>query len=281
MQTKSFSIDLTPENFQQVLESSMQQPVLLDFWADWCAPCKVILPILEKLAQEFAGAFILAKINIEEQPELAAQFQVRSVPTVMLVSQGQLADQFQGALPESQIREFLAKHLTSPLDAVKEQIKQLLAENQLEAAQSLLVEAINLAPDEVSFKLDLARVLIQTQQTEAAAEVLNQLPDAEKATKEVKALLAGLNFAKEAPSAEDLAKLADDTSSQASYLKAMAALATGEHEQAIELLLSIIQTDKHFKEGLANTKLVEVFGLLGEASPLVIKARRRLYTLMY
>lgn len=279
---QAFSVDITPENFQQViLEGSMQQPVLVDFWAEWCAPCKVLMPILEKLAQEFAGAFLLAKINIEEQPELAAQFQVRSVPTVMLVSQGQLVDQFQGAKPESEVRAFLAQHLTSPLEAIKEQVKQLLAENELEAAQGLLIEAINLAPDEVSFKLDLARVLMQTQQAEAAAEVLNQLPEAEKATKEVKALLAGLNFAKEAPSAEELAKLENDTSSQASYLKAMAALAKGEHEAAINLFLYIIQTDKSFNEGVANTRLIEIFGLLGEANPLVITARRKLYTLMY
>lgn len=281
MNTQTHSLDLTLENFQQVLESSMEQPVLLDFWADWCAPCKVLLPILEKLAQEFAGQFTLAKINIEEQPEIAAQFQVRSVPTVMLVVQGQLVDQFQGAKPESEVRAFLAQHLTSPLDAVKAEIKQLIAANEMEAAQALLVEAIHLAPDELSLKLDLARVLMQTQQTDAAEEVLNQLSESDKALPEVKGLLAGLNFAKDAPSAEELAKLENDTSSQASYAKAMAALAQGEHQAAIDLLLSIIQTDKGFEEGIANKRLLEVFNLLGKDNLLVVEARRKLYTLMY
>ena len=144
MSNSPYIIDITLENFQQViLEGSMQHPVLVDFWADWCAPCKQLLPILTKLADEYQGQFILAKVNIEEQQELAAQFQVRSVPTVMLVSQGQLVDQFNGAKPESEIRAFLEPHLSNPVAQLKEQIKQLVGAEELDQAQMLLQQAIS------------------------------------------------------------------------------------------------------------------------------------------
>lgn len=282
MSSSPHIIDITLENFQQViLEGSMQQPVLIDFWADWCAPCKALMPVLTKLAQEFNGQFILAKINIEEQPELAAQFQVRSVPTVMLVSQGQLVDQFNGAKPESEVRAFLKQHLTNPVEAFKEQIKQLVGEGELDQAQTLLQQAISQLPEDIELQIELARVLLQKNQSADARAVLDQLPEADKARPDVKGLVAGLQFVEKAPSAEQLATLADRDDSEARYLKAMAALVQADYETALELLLNLLRDDRAYEEGIAHKTLLEVFALLGEGNPLVVSSRRRLYTLMY
>lgn len=277
-------VDITLENVQQVvLQGSMERPVLVDFWADWCAPCKALMPILTKLAEEYAGHFVLAKVNIDENPDLAAQFGVRSVPSVMLVSQGQLVDQFNGALPESEIRAFLGKHLDtrSPAEIVREQIDQLIGDGQLEQAQAYLQEAITQLPDDIELQVLLARVLLQQQKTEDAKAVLDHLPETEKGRPDVKGLISGLKFVDAAPSPEILATLSDRDDSEARYLKAMHALVQGEHEQALELLIAIMRDDRSFQEGEARKTLLEVFALLGESHPLVAPYRRKLFTLMY
>ncbi|WP_027849196.1 thioredoxin [Marinospirillum minutulum] len=282
MSNSPYIIDVTLENFQQViLEGSMQQPVLVDFWADWCAPCKALMPTLHKLAEEFQGQFILAKVNIEEQPELAQQFQVKSVPTLMLVGEGQLLDQFNGVKPESEIRAFLKQHLTNPVDAFKEQIKLLIGEGELDQAQEMLQQAITQLPEDTDLQIDLARVLLQKNLATEAKAVLENLPEAEKARPQVKGLMAGLKFAEVAPSAEQLAALGEREDSEANYLKAMAALLQGDHEQALERLLNLLRDDRAYQEGVAHKTLLEVFAMLGEGNPLVVKARRKLYTLMY
>lgn len=282
MSNSPYIIDVTLENFQQViLEGSMQQPVLVDFWADWCAPCKALMPTLHKLAEEFQGQFILAKVNIEEQPELAQQFQVKSVPTLMLVGEGQLLDQFNGVKPESEIRAFLKQHLTNPVDTFKEQIKLLIGEGELDQAQEMLQQAITQLPEDTDLQIDLARVLLQKNLATEAKAVLENLPEAEKARPQVKGLMAGLKFAEVAPSAEQLAALGEREDSEANYLKAMAALLQGEHEQALERLLNLLRDDRAYQEGVAHKTLLEVFAMLGEGNPLVVKARRKLYTLMY
>lgn len=282
MSNSPYSIDITLENFQQViLEGSLKQPILVDFWADWCAPCKVLMPILEKLANEFQGQFILAKVNIEEQPKLAQQFQVRSVPTVILVGEGKLLDQFDGVKPESEIRAFLKQHLTNPVDALKEQVKQHISAGELDEAQEMLQYAISQLPEDINLQIDLARVLLQKNLATDAKAVLENLPEADKARPDVKGLMAGLKFSEAAPSAEKLAELGEREDSEANYLKAMAALLQSDHEQALERLLNLLRDDRSYQEGVAHKRLLEVFAMLGEGNPLVIKARRKLYTLMY
>ncbi|WP_114417699.1 thioredoxin [Marinospirillum perlucidum] len=282
MSTSPYIVDITVENFQQIiLEGSMQQPVLVDFWADWCAPCKALMPILTKLAEEYQGKFILAKVNIEEQQELAAQFQVRSVPTVMLVSQGQLVDQFNGAKPESEIRAFLEPHLTNPVEQLKEQIRELIGAEQLDQAQMLLQQAISQLPEDYELQIQLARVLLQKSQASEAKAVLDNLPETEKGRPDVQGLQAGLKFAEKAPSAEELAALGERDDSEARYLKALAALVQADYDRAVTLLMAIIRDDRGYDEGVAHKTLLEVFALLGEGNPLVIQTRRKLFTLMY
>lgn len=282
MNNSPYIIDITLENFQQViLEGSQQLPVLVNFWGESCAPCKVLLPVLHKLAEEFQGQFILAKVNTDTQPELTQQFQVRSVPTVLLVSQGQLVDQFNGVKPESELRAFLKQHLTNPVDALKEQIKLLIGEGELDQAQALLAQAVEQLPDDIDLQIDLARVLLQKNLASEAKAVLDNLPEADKARPDVKGLMSGLSFSEVAPSAEQLAALGDREDSEANYLKAMASLLQSDYEQALERLLNLLRDDRSYQEGVAHKTLLEVFAMLGEGNPLVIKARRKLYTLMY
>lgn len=277
-----YIVDITIENFQQViLEGSMQQPVLVDFWADWCAPCKQLLPILTKLAEEYQGQFVLAKVNIEEQQELAAQFQVRSVPSVMLVSQGQLVDQFNGAKPESEIRAFLEPHLSNPVAQLKEQIQQLIGAEQLDQALLLLQQAVSQLPEDYELQIQLARVLLQKSQAQEAKAVLDNLPETEKGRLEVKGLMAGLSFAERAPTPEQLAALGEREDSEARYLKALDALVKADYETATQLLMKIIRDERGYAEGVAHKTLLEVFSLLGEGNPLVIQTRRKLFTLLY
>ncbi len=190
MNNSPYIIDITLENFQQViLEGSQQLPVLVNFWGESCAPCKVLLPVLHKLAEEFQGQFILAKVNTDTQPELTQQFQVRSVPTVLLVSQGQLVDQFNGVKPESELRAFLKQHLTNPVDALKEQIKLLIGEGELDQAQALLAQAVEQLPDDIDLQIDLARVLLQKNLASEAKAVLDKKEaEAEKAEEAKKAI---------------------------------------------------------------------------------------------
>ncbi|MFO7788414.1 MAG: thioredoxin domain-containing protein, partial [Halospina sp.] len=140
MSNSEFVFDATLENFQQkVLEASMNTTVVIDVWAEWCQPCKQLTPILEKLAEAYRGAFVLAKVNAEEQQELAGHLGVQSLPNVKIVKQGQLLDEFNGALPEGEIRQKLDQHVDAPPESDQEKAKRLWAEGQLEEAETVLI----------------------------------------------------------------------------------------------------------------------------------------------
>ena len=143
------------DNAQQYLiDESMNRPVLIDFWADWCAPCKALMPVLEKLAAEYDGDFLLAKLNADEMQDIAGQFGVRSLPTVVLMKDGQPVDAFQGAQPETEIRNFLAKHLPRPWDKKLATARQLVAGGDLDSAVTLLRDAFRESKGQVSYDWD-------------------------------------------------------------------------------------------------------------------------------
>ena len=176
--TKPHVFDATAATFEDtVIRASLETPVLVDFWATWCGPCKTLGPLLEKLAADYNGAFVLAKVDVDAEQELAAAFQIRSVPTVMLVKGGQLVDGFPGALPEGQLREFLTHHGIAPAEPViAEEAPAEATPVDPHAEVMRLRKAIEAAPDQPELKLDLALALLQTGAATEAEHLLDTLP---------------------------------------------------------------------------------------------------------
>ena len=178
--TTPHAIDATAENFEaEVLDRSLQVPVLIDFWAEWCGPCKTVGPVLEKLAAEYNGAFVLARIDVDSQQQLAGAFQIRSIPTIILVKDGQPVDGFPGAMPEGELRSFLAGHGIVPAEApaLEDEVEAappVPVDPQAEVAR--LRQEAGAAPDDDNLKLDLAVALLATGATDEAGRLLDALP---------------------------------------------------------------------------------------------------------
>ncbi|WP_213600751.1 thioredoxin [Pseudoxanthomonas japonensis] len=276
--------DATTETFEaEVLRKSLEVPVLVDFWATWCGPCKTLGPILEKLAGEYNGAFLLAKVDVDKEQQIAAAFQIRSVPTVFLVKDGQIVDGFPGALPEGQLREFLASHGVQPAEAAEAQAEEIPLDPQQQVAA--LREAVAAEPDKDELKLDLVLALLKTGEAAEAERLLDALP-ANLATDDraVKAR-ARLGFAaalKDAPAPESLraaiAANADDL--KARHLLGVHALVAGDSEAALEQFLEILKRDRTFEDGLARKSLIDAFRVI-EDDALVSQYRRKMSSLLF
>ncbi|WFC42949.1 thioredoxin [Pseudoxanthomonas sp. SE1] len=276
--------DATTETFEaDVLRKSLEVPVLVDFWATWCGPCKTLGPILEKLAGEYNGAFLLAKVDVDKEQQIAAAFQIRSVPTVFLVKDGQLVDGFPGALPEGQLREFLASHGIQPAESAAEVAEAAPLDPQAQVAA--LREAVAAEPDKDELKLDLVLALLKTGEAPEAERLLDALP-ANLATDDraVKAR-ARLGFAaalKDAPPPETLlaaiAANADDL--RARHLLGVHALVGGDSEAALEQFLEMLKRDRTFEDGLPRKSLIDAFRVI-EDEALVGQYRRKMSSLLF
>src|SRR5512143_2388943 len=178
---------------QNVLEASKQRPVVVDFWAPWCGPCKSLKPILEKLAAEYGGKFLLAKINSDENQELAARYAVRGIPSVKAFVNGEVVDEFSGALPEGEVRAFLDRIIPSPADDLRQQAATVRASGDLAGALGLLAEASKLDPANAGVRLDAAEIMFDLNETDEAERLLGSVPD--DADPRVAQLKARLQFA--------------------------------------------------------------------------------------
>lgn len=278
--------DATAQNFEaEVLQRSLQTPVLIDFWADWCQPCKTLGPILEKLAEEFGGAFRLAKVDVEAEQELGAAFQIRSIPTVVLVKDGQLVDGFQGALPEGQLREFLKHHGIEPGAAapVEEDVAEPAAvDPQAEVAR--LREAVAAEPDKGELKLDLALALLQAGIADEAERLLDALP-ANLATDDravrARARLGFATLLKDAPSVDALQAAidADAGDLRARHLLGVRHLVAGRSEEGLEQFIEMLRRDRTFDDGLPRKTLIDAFRVI-EDEDLVGRYRRKMSSLL-
>lgn len=275
-----FAFDVTIENFQEkVGEACMQTPVVVDFWAPWCEPCKVLKPMLEKLAEEYKGRFLLAKINSDENPEIAQHFGVRSIPSVKVLYQGQMVDEFNGALPEGQVREFLDRIALPAGDAdLRVEAAVLVSEGKLEEALAKLVAASQANPQDQAVQLDAVDVLMQLGRNDEAGQLLSgeyaNEPDRANALRARLALAAGA-----ADTAPLEAKLEANPDDHATRLELSAAYAAqSRFREALDAALEVVRRDRFFNEGAGRKALLNLFeALSGEQyDDLVREFRRKL-----
>lgn len=283
--TSPHIFDATQENFEtDVLTASLTTPVLVDFWATWCEPCKTLGPLLESLAAEYNGAFRLARIDVDKEQQLAAMFGIRSIPTVMLVKDGQVLDGFAGALPLGQLREFLGRHL-QPLEAAADATAiDAPAETADEAIARLQAE-IATAPERGELKLDLALALMQAGKVDAAEAELNALPVNLATDAKAVRLRSQLDLARALEGAPAGAELrsriaADGDDWQARDQLGVRLLLEGDAAAGLEQFLDVLKRQRDWNDGQAKKRLLAAFATLDDAE-LVGRYRRQMASLVF
>ncbi|APG04631.1 thioredoxin [Luteibacter rhizovicinus DSM 16549] len=286
-QTRSEHIfDATTAAFEdEVIKASLETPVLVDLWAEWCGPCKSLGPILEKLAAEYNGSFRLAKIDVDAEQELAAMFGVRSIPTVILISGGQVVDGFAGALPEGQIREFLTKHGVQPGEAANDGTAEAATPETAEEAINRLQQAIAAEPERAELKLDLALALMRAGNVASAQSELDALPANLATDARAVRLRSQLELARALAGAPSLEALkarvqSDDADWEARDLLGVRLLIEGEAAAGLDQFLDILKRQRDWNEGQAKKRLLAAFTTLDDAA-LVSQYRRKMASLVF
>ena len=278
-------IEGTEQNFdQEVLHRSQELPVIVDFWATWCAPCLELGPILERLAVENAGQFLLVKVDIDQQPRVAQAFGVQSIPHVFALRNGQLADQFQGALSEEQVRQWLAQFQPSPAALLMQEAKKLEQENTAEA-EAKFREALELTPQDDRIRIELARMLLKQHRNADVREIIEKLeargflePEAEN----IKAELDQRAAAEAGGVGECRAALVTNPNDPKLQMNLAEALgAAQQFQEALDLCLGVVQATTGDLRNEARTTMINLFLLLGPEADLTKSYRRKLATAAY
>jgi putative thioredoxin len=276
------ALDVSLADFaQHVLEESKHRPVVVDFWAPWCGPCKSLKPILEKLAAEYGGKFLLAKINSDDNQELAARYGVRGIPSVKAFVNGEPVDEFSGALPEGEVRTFLDRLIPSPAEELRAQAAELRRAGDLSAALQILADASRIDPGHIGVRLDAAEIMLDLNEADEARRLLASVTD--DADPRVPQLKARLQFM--GAEGEDVAALtarvaANENDLEARLKLANLLVAAGQHEAGMDQLLEIVRRDRGFGDDIGRKTLLSVFDLLG-GGELVSRYRRLLASLLY
>ena len=277
-------VDITVENFQQIIiEASQDKLVLIDFWADWCEPCKDLMPILEKLAGEYSQYLILAKVDCEAQQEVAAQFGIRSLPTVMVVQNGQPVDGFAGVQPEQQIREMLAKYLPNPEDDLLATAGRAIQQGDYAEALPAAKEALALNPDNVNAKYMLIDCYIETGSIDTAKALLEEIKLVDQDSR-YKSLAGKIELAEQAADTPEIRQLQAAVEANPDDLQLKVDLAVqlqqaNKAQDALELLYSVLKKELGF--GDARKLMMDMVNALADGDPLKSEYRRKVYSLLY
>ena len=271
-------VDVTEANFQyEVLSYSENTPVVVDFWAEWCRPCKTLGPLLEKLAHEAQGSFRLARVDVDANPNLALHYGVRSIPTVKAFSQGEVVGEFSGLQPEERIREFLSRITPpSPLSLALEKALSLLQDRQWAEAENLLRDLLDQAPQQPEAQLGLAMALLGQGYGTAALEILRNFP----ASREYARAQQLLPLAEALKNSED-GCLPDETDLDAAYAQAIRLAGRGNLPAALDGLLDILRQNKTYRQGAARQAVVALLELLGPNDPLSRAYRSELAAILF
>jgi putative thioredoxin len=285
--------DVTTANFMaEVVDASFDQPVIVDFWAPWCGPCKQLGPILEKVVRGAGGAVRMVKLNIDDNPEIAQQMRVQSIPAVYAFKDGRPVDGFVGALPESQVKQFVQRlgggaGGPSPVEEAMAMAKEAAAGGDHNTAANLYTQILQHEPDSAEALGGLARAMIASGQLDKAKQVLGQAAGDVAKHAEIAAARSALELAEQAENAKGslgglearLAKNADDH--EARLELATALFGAGEREAAIDELLTLYKRDREWDDQAARRQLVKFFEVMGPTDPMTLSARRRLSALMF
>ena len=289
----SLILDVTEADFmKEVVEASRTTPVIVDFWAPWCGPCKTLGPQLEAAVTAAKGAVRMAKVNVDQNQQIAAQLRIQSIPTVYAFWQGQPVDGFQGAISQAEVQDFVKRTAalnTSEADALAEAVEaaedMLAAGETVDAAQTFAA-ILGEAPENAAAYGGLVRAHVALDELDEAQQLLDDAPDAMRTTPELEAARAQLALARQAANAGPVAELtaaveADPADHQARFDLAAALLATGDRKGAVDHLLELFRRDREWNDGAARAQLFTIFDAAGPKDPVTLAGRRRLSSMIF